>query len=51
MPDRDKQPQTRQRSTPAPGPSLTDLVTSNPHLTLADILALWHWIGPSSQVH
>ncbi len=38
-------------TTSAPGPGLTDLLTLNPHLTLADILALWRWIGPSSRVH
>lgn len=51
MPDREKQPQNRSLSSPTASPGLTDLLAHNPHLTLADILALWHWTGPSSRVH
>ena len=31
--------------------SLDDLLTLNPHLSLADILALLRWIGPSIRLH
>jgi hypothetical protein len=31
--------------------SLDRLLACNPHLTLADILALWHWAGPSRRIH
>ncbi|MGD9607943.1 MAG: hypothetical protein AB7U59_00910 [Desulfovibrionaceae bacterium] len=31
--------------------SLDDLLTLNPHLSLADILAMLHWIGPSIRMH
>jgi hypothetical protein len=31
--------------------SLDRLLACNPHLTLADILALWHWAGPSRRLH
>jgi len=31
--------------------SLSSLMALNPHLSLADILALWHWSGPSRLVH
>jgi len=31
--------------------SLDGLLAMNPHLTLADILALWHWAGPSDRLH
>ncbi len=34
-----------------PAVSLEGLLQCNPHLTLADILALWHWAGPSQRVH
>ena len=30
---------------------LDDLMRLNPRLTLADILALWHWVGPSDRIH
>lgn len=30
---------------------LDALIERNPHLSLADILALWHWTGPSSRIH
>lgn len=32
-------------------PSLDQLMACNPHLSLADILALWHWSGPSRRLH
>jgi len=31
--------------------SLNSLLALNPHLSLADILALWHWSGPSRRLH
>jgi hypothetical protein len=31
--------------------SLDTLLLLNPHLGLADILALWHWAGPSRWLH
>ena len=31
--------------------SLDSLLALNPHLSLADILALWHWSGPSRHLH
>ncbi|WP_300158269.1 hypothetical protein [Solidesulfovibrio sp.] len=31
--------------------SLDDLLALNPHLTLADVLALWRWTGPSPRLH
>lgn len=31
--------------------SLDRLIACNPHLSLADILALWHWAGPSRRLH
>lgn len=31
--------------------SLERLLALNPHLTLADVLALWRWIGPSTAVN
>jgi hypothetical protein len=42
-------PVRRMRETMTSG--LADLIAANPQLTLADILALWGWIGPSTQVH
>jgi hypothetical protein len=30
---------------------LEALIELNPGLTLADILALWRWIGPSCRIH
>ncbi|WP_281174577.1 hypothetical protein [Solidesulfovibrio alcoholivorans] len=39
---------------PKPAPltvSLDGLLSLNPHLTLADILALLHWTGPSNRLH
>ena len=36
---------------PRQQPSLARLIACNPHLTLADILALWHWSGPSRRLH
>ncbi|MEA4857468.1 MAG: hypothetical protein AAGU21_13385 [Solidesulfovibrio sp.] len=36
---------------PAVPPSLDALASLNPHLTLADILALWGWTGPSARIH
>lgn len=30
--------------------SLHELLALNPGLTLADILALWRWVGPSTRV-
>jgi hypothetical protein len=31
--------------------SLDDLLALNPHLSLADILAMLRWIGPSIRLH
>jgi hypothetical protein len=31
--------------------SLDDLLTLNPHLSLAAILAMLHWLGPSIRMH
>ncbi len=31
--------------------TLDRLQALNPHLSLADILALWHWSGPSRRLH
>ncbi|WP_428563422.1 MAG: hypothetical protein ACP59X_00160 [Solidesulfovibrio sp. DCME] len=31
--------------------SLDALSALNPHLSLADILALWSWAGPSRRIH
>jgi len=39
---------TTLRTTPM---SLDRLLALNPHLSLADILALWHWSGPSRRLH
>ena len=51
MPNRENHPAARPTPSPNPETTLAGLLTRNPHLTLADILALWHWIGPSSLVH
>ncbi|EHJ48470.1 hypothetical protein DFW101_2466 [Solidesulfovibrio carbinoliphilus subsp. oakridgensis] len=37
--------------TPLRTVSLDGLLALNPHLSLADILALWHWSGPSARLH
>ena len=52
MPDRDteKEGQPMSATTP-PRFGLAELVAVNPHLSPADILALWRWTGPSSRVH
>jgi|GEM_PF-1297274 len=39
-----------QSHTPRPL-TLDHLQSLNPHLTIADILALWHWSGPSRRLH
>jgi hypothetical protein len=44
-----KEPMPQPATTMSQG--LDDLIALNPHLTLADILALWGWIGPSTRVH
>ncbi len=36
---------------PTPAVSLDALLALNPHLTLADVLALWRWTGPSPRLH
>ncbi len=38
-------------TTPHPTLSLDGLLALNPHLGLADILALWRWAGPSDRIH
>lgn len=38
-------------SVPVRTVSLDGLIALNPHLSLADILALWRWTGPSERLH